>query len=206
MSENMTSAMSKRKPQQGGIMAMNFCSNCGQALSISVPAGDDRPRHLCESCGTIHYQNPRMVVGCIPEWDNRILLCRRAIEPCRGLWTLPAGYLENGETVTDCAVRETREEACAEVRHLSPYALYSISHINQVYLMFRADLKDGVFGPGEESLEVGLFHVHEIPWDRIAFRAIAATLRRYSGQFDDRSFSFEIGEIPPLEFTESVES
>jgi ADP-ribose pyrophosphatase YjhB (NUDIX family) len=187
-------------------MALNFCTNCGQALSVSVPAGDDRPRHLCASCGTIHYQNPRMVVGCIPEWDGLILLCRRAIEPCHGLWTLPAGYLENGETVTECAIRETREEACADIEHLQPYALYSIGHISQVYLMFRADLKDGAFAPGEESLEVALFQEREVPWDRIAFRVIAATLRRYFKDLAAGEFNFEVGEILPQDFRTSAES
>jgi len=168
---------------------MNFCSHCGGRLSLKVPAGDNRPRHVCERCGLIHYQNPKMVVGCIPEWGDRLLLCRRAIEPRYGLWTLPAGFMENGETVAECAVRETLEEAGARVELLGLYNLISLPDINQVYLMYRARLLDLDFQPGEESLEVALFTEAQIPWDQIAFRTIHVTLQHYyadrrRGQFD----------------------
>ena len=136
-----------------------------------------------------------MVVGCIPEWDSKILLCRRAIEPCHGKWTLPAGYLENGETVAAGAARETYEEARARVEKLVPYALYNICYVNQIYFMFRARLVDGRFKPGNESLEVKLFAETEIPWEDIAFRVLQETLIQY---FKDRSsgqFHFYMGEI-----------
>jgi len=174
---------------------MNYCSNCGQPLTYHIPPGDDRSRYLCESCGTIHYQNPTMVVGCIPEMEDKILFCRRAIEPCNGKWTLPAGYLENGETVSAGARRETFEEARARVEILAPYALYNICYVNQIYLMFRARLLDRNFRPGSESLEVSLFSETEIPWDEIAFRVIEKTLIQY---FKDRAtglFPFHIGNI-----------
>ena len=174
---------------------MNYCSNCGRQLSYHTPPGDDRARHCCESCGAIHYQNPRMVVGCIPEWEEKVLLCRRAIEPRYGKWTLPAGYLENGETVAEGAARETYEEAQAKVDNLKPYALYNICYVNQIYFMFRAHLADGQFSPGKESLEVKLFARDEIPWEDIAFRVLQETLIQY---FKDRpagEYPFYMGEI-----------
>lgn len=136
-----------------------------------------------------------MVVGCIPEWDEKVLLCRRAIEPRYGKWTLPAGYLENGETVAAGAVRETYEEARARVDKLAPYALYNICYVNQVYFMFRGCLVDNRFKPGSESLEVKLFAQDEIPWEDIAFRVLQETLIQY---FKDRpagQFPFYMGEI-----------
>ena len=178
-------------------MSINYCSNCGKEVSYGIPPGDDHERYFCKSCGHVHYQNPRMVVGTLPEYDGRILMCRRAIDPCYGLWTLPAGYLENGETVTDGAIRETREEACAHIRNLSAYTLYSIPHISQIYLMFRADLSDGIFKPGPESLEVRLFDAAQIPWDELAFRAIGATLRCYVTDLSEGRFRFHVGEIEP---------
>ena len=175
---------------------MNFCSNCGQTVALKKLPGDDRSRYCCESCGVVHYQNPKMVVGCIPEADDRLLLCRRAIEPCYGKWTLPAGFLENGETVAAGAKRETLEEAQARVEILAPYALYNISHVNQVYLMFRARLKDHNFHAGPESLEVKLFSENDIPWEEIAFRVINATLLQYYADRRIGRFSFFIGNIP----------
>lgn len=180
-------------------MGMNYCSNCAQPLSYGTPPGDDRERYFCDACGTIAYQNPRMVVGALPEHEGRILMCRRAIEPCRGLWTLPAGYLENGETVTAGAIRETREEACAEIRDLSAYTLLSIPHISQIYLIFRARLANSSFEPGPESLEATLFAAGDIPWDKLAFRAIQATLRHYVKDLKKGIFTFHVGEIEPLE-------
>lgn len=174
---------------------MNFCSNCGQLVTYLKPPGDDRYRYCCESCGVIHYQNPLMVVGCIPEAEDRILLCRRSIEPCCGKWTLPAGYLENGETVAAGAKREAFEEARARVEILAPYALYNICHVNQIYLMFRARLKDNNFRAGTESLEVKLFAEDDIPWREIAFRVIKETLVRYFKDRRSGRFPFYMGEI-----------
>ena len=174
---------------------MNYCSSCGQPLTYHIPPGDDRSRYVCQSCDTIHYQNPTMVVGSIPEMDNKILFCRRSIEPCYGKWTLPAGYLENGETVSAGARRETFEEARARVEILAPYALYNICYVNQIYLMFRARLIDNNFGPGSESLEVRLFSETEIPWDDIAFRVIEETLIQYLKDRPKGLFPFYVGNI-----------
>jgi len=138
-----------------------------------------------------------MVVGCIPEVEDKILLCRRSIEPCSGKWTLPAGYLENGETVSDGATREAYEEAFANVKIIEPYVMYNISYVNQVYLMFRARLMDNDFRPGNESSEVKLFTEQEIPWNEIAFRVIDKTLRKYFKDRQSGQFSFYIGDILP---------
>jgi len=159
---------------------MKFCSHCGSdRLELRIPDGDTLPRLVCASCHTIHYQNPKVVVGCLPEWGDRVLLCKRAIEPRLGLWTLPAGFLENGETVTAGALRETLEEARARVDVGDLYTLISLPQINQVYMMFRARLLDLDFGPGPESLEVTLFDEADIPWEALAFRTITRTLRNF---------------------------
>ncbi|RJQ65910.1 MAG: NUDIX hydrolase [Desulfobacteraceae bacterium] len=174
---------------------MNYCSKCGALVTLEIPPGDDRPRYICRGCGEIHYQNPKIVVGCLPQWEDRILLCRRNIEPQKGMWTLPAGYLENGETVSDGARRETWEESGAMVEDLLPYLLFDVVHVNQIYLMFRARLQTPEFKTTQESAEVALLREEEIPWDRIAFRAIENTLRRY---FYDRpcgQFPFRIRRI-----------
>jgi ADP-ribose pyrophosphatase YjhB (NUDIX family) len=162
------------------IATMKFCSACGSdRIELRVPDGDNMRRQVCAACGTIHYQNPKIVVGCLPEWDDQVLLCKRAIEPRYGLWTLPAGFLENGETVVAGAIRETLEEASARVAIGELYTMISLPHISQVYVMFRAQLADLDFGPGPESLEVRLFREDEIPWEDLAFRTIARTLRNY---------------------------
>ncbi|MGH8629580.1 MAG: NUDIX hydrolase [Burkholderiales bacterium] len=177
---------------------MNFCSHCGARVVQRIPPGDSLPRHVCDGCGTIHYENPKMVVGCIPEWEGRLLLCRRAIEPRQGLWTVPAGFMENGETTVQGALRETLEEANARVDIIGLYALYNIPHINQVYMLFRARLADLDFRPGAETLDVRLFSEEEIPWSAIAFATVRNTLTHY---FSDRAageFRFHMGTIEPL--------
>lgn len=138
-----------------------------------------------------------MVVGTIPEWEDKILLCRRAIEPKHGLWTLPAGFMENSETTLQGAMRETWEEANARVEVQSLYSLYNLPHINQVYLMFRAKLLNLDFGPGPESLEVALFREQDIPWDSLAFRTIDATLKAYFADRQRGHFGFHMGDIAP---------
>lgn len=159
---------------------MKFCSYCGSAsLAQRIPEGDTLLRYVCGNCGAVHYQNPKTVVGCLPEWQGRILLCKRAIEPRYGLWTLPAGFLENGETLEAGALRETVEEAHARVEIGALYTVISLPDINQIYMMFRAQLRDLEFGAGSESLEVRLFAEDVIPWGDIAFRTIARTLRNY---------------------------
>lgn len=149
-----------------------------------LPPGDNRLRHVCASCGYIHYDNPRLVVGSLPIWQDRVLLCRRAIEPAYGKWTLPAGFMENDESTAQAALRETTEEACAHIALEGPYTLISIPQINQVHLIYRARLLDVDFSPGEETLETRLFTEPEIPWDDIAFRSVALTLQHY---FADRA-------------------
>ena len=159
---------------------MKYCSACGaDRIESRIPDGDNLPRFVCGACGAIHYQNPKVVVGCLPEWEDRVLLCRRAIEPRHGLWTLPAGFLENGETIVAGAARETLEEANARVAIGELYTMISLPHISQIYVMFRARLVDVDFGPGPESLEVKLFREDEIPWEDIAFRTIGRTLRNF---------------------------
>ncbi|PZP56007.1 MAG: NUDIX hydrolase [Azospira oryzae] len=176
---------------------MNFCSNCGARVEYKVPPGDTLPRYVCPACGTIHYQNPKLVVGCIPEWEDRVLLCRRAIEPRYGYWTLPAGFMENGETTFEAALRETMEEACARVELGPLYTVYNLPHVNQVYMMFRARLLDLDFRPGEESLEVKLFGEPEVPWNELAFRTIHATLRNYFADRGRGEFPLHVGTIEP---------
>lgn len=162
---------------------MKFCSSCGSGVSERVPEGDDRLRHVCDQCETIHYDNPRVIVGCIVEHDNKILLCKRAIEPRANYWTLPAGFMENGETTLQGAARETWEEARAEVEEQQLYRLFDVPDINQVYMFYRARLVKGAYGVGPESTEVGLFSEEDIPWREIAFPAVYHTLKEY---FHDR--------------------
>lgn len=158
---------------------MKFCSECGSSVEFRIPDGDNLPRHVCPACGAIHYQNPKVVVGTIPEWEDKILLCRRAIEPRIGLWTVPAGFMENGETLSEGAARETLEESRAQVNIGDLYSIHNLPHINQVYVLFRARLRSLDFGATSESLECRLFAEHEIPWDEIAFRVVRSALTRY---------------------------
>ena len=158
---------------------MNFCSQCGQPVSLRVPEGDSLPRHVCDACGFIHYQNPKVVVGAIPVWGEKVLLCRRAIEPRRGLWTLPAGFMEYAETTAEAAARETLEDACARVEIGEMFSLINVPHINQVHIIYRARLLDLDYRPGTESLEVALFPEQDIPWEEIAFRTISLSLRHF---------------------------
>jgi ADP-ribose pyrophosphatase YjhB (NUDIX family) len=176
---------------------MKFCSQCGAAVELRIPAGDNLPRFVCSQCATIHYQNPKIVTGCIAEWENRILLCKRAIEPRLGLWTLPAGFMENNETTAQAALRETLEEANANVEIVGLYAMFDIPHISQVYLMFRARLLDLDFNPGEESLDVKLFPEHEIPWNQLAFPVINETLKFYFQDRKHNQYALRQGKIPP---------
>jgi ADP-ribose pyrophosphatase YjhB (NUDIX family) len=176
---------------------VNFCSRCGAPVALRVPPGDDRPRHVCDACGTVHYQNPKLVAGCLVEWADQVLLCRRAIQPRYGLWTLPAGFMENGETTREAAQREALEEANARVQILDLYSLFDLPHIDQVYCLYRGRLLDLEFSPGSESLEVRLFREEEIPWHALAFASIARTLQLY---FEDRrtgQYRLHTGTIRP---------
>lgn len=146
---------------------------------MRIPPGDQLPRYVCEACGTIHYQNPRLIVGCVPEHEGRILLCRRAIEPRLGFWTVPAGFMENGETLQQAAARESQEEALAEVEIGSLLAIVHVLHAHQVHVFFRAALRKPEYGAGAESLETALVRPEEIPWAELAFPSTEFTLRRY---------------------------
>jgi ADP-ribose pyrophosphatase YjhB (NUDIX family) len=157
---------------------MRFCPSCGHVLEVTRPAGDDRERHVCRGCGTIHYVNPKIVVGAVCTRDDRLLLCRRAIDPRAGFWTIPAGYMELGETAEEGAMREAWEEARARIRIEGLLAVYSVARINQVQILYRATLLDAAVEPGPESLEVALVGWHEIPWDRLAFPTVQWVLRR----------------------------
>ena len=162
---------------------MNYCSHCGALVSLKVPPGDNLPRHVCDRCGTIHYQNPKVVVGALATWDDKILMCKRAIEPRYGCWTLPAGFMENNETCGEGAVRETLEEAGARIELGPMFTFVDLPHISQVHIIYRARVIDLDFKPGEESLEAALLSEEEIPWNEIAFRSVMYTLKAF---FEDR--------------------
>ena len=165
---------------------MKFCSQCGNPVSQKIPAGDNRQRYVCNSCDVIHYQNPRIIAGCLPVHEDKVLLCKRSIEPRLGKWTLPAGFLENGETIEEGALREMQEEANANATILNLYTMFSLPHISQVYMFYRAELTDLDFFPGYESEQVQLFDEHEIPWDELAFPVIYDTLKFY---MEDRTIN-----------------
>ncbi|MEO7623475.1 MAG: NUDIX hydrolase [Gallionella sp.] len=174
---------------------MKYCSLCGSSVEMRIPPDDNRTRYVCTSCGEIHYQNPKLVVGALPEWQDKILLCRRAIEPRHGLWTLPAGFMENGETIAEAATRETLEEANARIEIGDLYSIYSLPYINQVHVLFRAKLLALDFWPGPESLEVKLFSEAEIPWNEIAFRPVRFSMEHYFAERNLGKFSFHVGEL-----------
>jgi|TARA_B110000196_G_scaffold240991_1_gene209512 ADP-ribose pyrophosphatase YjhB (NUDIX family) len=162
---------------------MKFCSSCGSSVTQKIPEGDNRLRYVCESCDEIHYQNPRVIAGILPIYNDQILLCKRSIEPRIGYWTLPAGFLENGESTLEGALRECVEESLAEVINPELYAIFDIPQIHQVYIFYRAKLETPFFGPTSESSEVALFSEADIPWDKLAFPMVEVTLDHY---FEDR--------------------
>ena len=162
---------------------MKFCSQCGGDVQHKVPEDDNRPRFICTSCDIIHYQNPNIIAGTLPVYEGMVLLCKRAIEPRHGYWTLPAGFMENQETTTEAAIRETWEEAEAKVNIDALYTVINVPQIDQVHMFFRATMIDGKFGAGHESLETKLFQEHEIPWDELAFPTVKKTLKLF---FEDR--------------------
>ena len=174
---------------------MKFCSNCGVVVVQRVPPGDVLPRHVCDACGSIHCVNPKLVLGSISEWEGRLLLCRRAIEPRYGYWTLPAGFMENDETTAQAAARETQEEAGANIEMGEPFTLISVPRVNQVHLYYRARLKNLEFKPGEESLEVALMDESQIPWKEIAFRTVGLTLKHWFADRKGGAFQFHAEDI-----------
>lgn len=162
---------------------MPFCMQCGQSTTTRIPLGDSLPREVCTSCGFIHYVNPKIICGALVTEGDQILLCRRAIEPRYGKWTLPAGFMELNETLQAGAARETQEEAQADVEIEQLYCIYNLPHIGQVYTLFKAQLKNHHFGAGEETIESRLFSETDIPWDNLAFLVVERTLKHY---FNDR--------------------
>lgn len=176
---------------------MKFCSQCGGKLAYRVPEGDSLQRHLCDDCGVIHYVNPKLVIGALPEWNRKILLCRRAIDPRKGYWTLPAGFMELGETTEQAAIRETLEEANARIELNELYTMLSVPHFGQVHLFYRARLLDLNFSAGPESLDVELFDEADIPWEDIAFRTVSTTLRHFLADRGAGNYRFRSGEIGP---------
>jgi ADP-ribose pyrophosphatase YjhB (NUDIX family) len=159
--------------------SITCCSHCGQRVSQQIPEGDNRLRAVCSGCGSIHYENPRIVVGCVPSAGDLVLLCRRAIEPRKGYWTMPAGFMELGETLGDAARRETWEEALARVELGQLYAVVDVVQAGQVHMFFTGTLLNTDFGPGTESLETRLFRLEDIPWDQLAFPSVHVALEQY---------------------------
>ena len=176
---------------------MNFCSSCGNRLEHKIPRGDDRLRFVCVDCGALHYENPKIVTGCLPVWQDSVLLCKRAIEPRRGYWTVPAGFMELDETVQQGAERETWEEAHARVEILAPYSVFNLPHVNQLYIIFRAQLKDLEFRPGMESTDVQLFQEEEVPWDDLAFGTVRQTLEFFFADRKHDHYPLRSGTIIP---------
>ncbi|MDB5985310.1 MAG: hydrolase [Nevskia sp.] len=163
---------------------MKFCSTCGQSVELTTPAGDHLPRHVCSACGTVHYHNPKVIVGCVPEWeDGRVLMCKRAIEPRLGLWTFPAGFMEMGETSGEGAARETMEETGASVEIGDLFAVINVPYVSQIYMLHRGRMTSARHHPTPESSETVLMHEHEIPWDKIAFPTVYHGLKFF---FEDR--------------------
>jgi len=162
---------------------IKYCKACGGEAPYAVPPDDNRERAICRVCGTIHYENPLNVVGTLPVWNDKVLLCRRNIEPRKGFWTLPAGFMELGETTEEGAIRETVEEAGARIDLRGLFTVLNVVRVGQVHFFYRADLRDTDFAPGPETIEAQLFSEDEIPWDELAFRTVRETLKRY---FEDR--------------------
>ena len=178
---------------------MNFCSHCGNAVIEMVPEGDNRQRFVCNACDTVHYQNPKNVAGAILTWQDKVLLCKRTIDPRYGLWTLPAGFMENDETVAEAAARESLEEANAQTDRLKLFGVFSLPYISQVYMMFSGQLISDEVSPGIESLEVGLFTRDEIPWAEIAFPVVTYSLELFF------KFGVESGRVHQAWFSRSAD-
>ena len=179
---------------------MKFCSECAHPIQIHTPEGDNRPRSVCTQCGTIHYVNPRIIAGCLPVFEKKILLCRRAIEPRKGYWTLPAGFMEEGETLEAGAVRETQEEAGIDIIAEQMLTSISVPHISQVHIFFLTHMENAQHAQStSESLEVKLFEINDIPWQEIAFPTVKKTLRHYlddvaAGNIQTRVFDIHFNE------------
>ncbi len=174
---------------------IEHCQVCGTPVAHKVPADDNRERAVCPACGHIHYVNPLNVVGTLPVWGDQVLLCKRNIEPRKGFWTLPAGFMELGETTDEGAARETDEEAGAHIELQGLYCVLNVVTAGQVHLFYRARLLDTEFSPGPETMEARLFHQHEIPWDDLAFRTVRMTLERYYADREKGQFGVYCADI-----------
>jgi len=169
---------------------IKHCRDCGAAAVYRIPDdGDTKERAVCPVCHTVHYENPLIVVGTVPYWEDKVLLCKRNIEPRWGKWTLPAGFMELAETVAEGAARETLEESGAQFELEGFFSLLNVAHVGQVHMFYRARLLSQTFQPGFETIEARLFAEEEIPWEQIAFRTVKVTLERYfrdraAGQFN----------------------
>jgi ADP-ribose pyrophosphatase YjhB (NUDIX family) len=175
--------------------SIKHCRACGGDVVYETPADDNRDRATCSVCRTIHYENPLNVVGTLPVWEDRVLLCRRNIEPRRGLWTLPAGFMELGESTSEGALRETIEEAGARIEMQGLFSLLNVVRVGQVHLFYRARLLDVDFAPGPETIEAQLFREDEIPWPEIAFRTTKRTLELFFADRRVGAFGFHAGDI-----------
>jgi ADP-ribose/FAD diphosphatase len=169
--------MTRMHPEEERV---RFCPRCGTAVEPRIPEGEDRERPVCPRCDLVTYVNPKVVVGCVVEHRETVLMCRRAIEPAKGRWTLPGGYLELHESAVEGALRETREEALAEVEVVAPHAFLDVPNISQMYAIFRANLVEPSFGPGAESLEVRQFKAEDVPWDELSFPVVHFALRLWA--------------------------
>jgi ADP-ribose pyrophosphatase YjhB (NUDIX family) len=183
---------------------MKYCSICGGSLALITPAGDNRQRSCCRNCQNIHYVNPKIVVGTIPTFENKVLLCKRAIEPRYGFWTLPAGFMELQETTHEGAIRETEEEAGAKIKLFPLFTMFDVISAEQVHLFFRAEMENGFFLAGQESLEVRLFEESEIPWDELAFKTVSQTLTLFFADRKAGRYALHTGNISnPVTWVES---
>lgn len=174
-----------------------FCSHCGAQTQFKIPDGDNRLRQVCDSCHTIHYKNPNIVTGTLPVYGDKVLLCRRAIEPRKGFWTLPAGFMELGETVEGGALRETVEEAGAQVVVESLYTLFNLPEGGQVSMFFLATMDTPEFSAGVESIEVALFAEDEIPWDELSFMTVRKTLEYFFADRKTGHFPLHVETLHP---------
>ena len=175
---------------------MKFCSECGHSeIILTTPEGDNSPREVCAACGLIFYQNPNIVAGCIVTWQDKILLCRRAIEPCSGLWTIPGGFMENGESIREAALREAQEEACARIEQPKLFSIHNLIYNKQVYVIYRGQVRNGECAAGHETSEVNLFSKGEIPWNEIAFSVIKESLRLYVEDCQKNRFEVHQGDF-----------
>ena len=174
---------------------IEHCQVCGTAVEHKVPADDNRERAVCPACQHIHYVNPLNVVGTLPVWGEQVLLCKRNIEPRKGFWTLPAGFMELGETTEEGAARETDEEAGARIEMQGLYCVLNVVSAGQVHLFYRARLLDTDFNPGPETMEAQLFHQDEIPWDDLAFRTVSMTLERFFADRKNGQFAVHCADI-----------